>query len=394
MNTTVSRAVAMALHDAGAGVGTFVPGQGGSEIWAEYCSVTGTQPPVSFHEEVAYTLAHGAALTGCRAFSILKTHGVMKAANSVSDSLYTGTTAGLVLLVADDRTGIQSDSIVDTKVFLEGLEIPHSFTGVEEVYSEVLERFALSEHLQLPVALVVDASETSFPCSVMPVAPGFGPLASSPPVYKRDITRHLLCPPFCQYQKQVFRQRLKGKDSENIPRPVIGQLPESLPPQWQWMMEEYSTLFQVFGEFRGELVAGDTGMSSLFSFPPFDAIDITSYMGGSVALALGAHLGGKRPAWAVTGDFSFLAAGHLGLVEAVHRNIPLKVLIIKNGKAETTGGHPAPSDLLERVLRPYQEYVRHIPDPGDRENVRKILWEAEHSLEMRVVVSDHTRPRN
>jgi indolepyruvate ferredoxin oxidoreductase alpha subunit len=72
------------------------------------------RPVFSFHEEVAYTIAHGAALAGKRAFTSMKAHGFFKAANSVSDSLYSGTLAGFVSLVVDDRNGIQSDSIADT----------------------------------------------------------------------------------------------------------------------------------------------------------------------------------------------------------------------------------------------------------------------------------------
>ena len=123
------------------------------------------RPVFSFHEEVAYTIAHGAALAGKRAFTSLKAHGFFKAANSVSDSLYSGTLAGFVSLVVDDKNGIQSDSIADTLGFVEGLGIPHKMANVEEVFDDILDGFMLSEELQLPFALIIDASDLDQPSS-------------------------------------------------------------------------------------------------------------------------------------------------------------------------------------------------------------------------------------
>ncbi len=124
MNVKASQAIGLAILDSGAGVITYVPALGATEIYYDYCAVSGQRPSLSFHEEVAYTVAHGSALAGKRACAIQKTHGFMKAGNSVSDSLYSGTNAGFVSIVVDDCMGIQSDSIVDTPAFLEGVGIP------------------------------------------------------------------------------------------------------------------------------------------------------------------------------------------------------------------------------------------------------------------------------
>jgi len=103
-------------------------------------------------------------------------------------------------------------------------------------------------------------------------------------------------------------------------------------------LQIYTPFFAAFRKLRGEVVVGDTGISTLFSFPPYDCIDICSYMGGSIPLAVGVYLAGYRDVWAVTGDFSFIAAGHLGLLEACQRKIPLKVIILNNHRSQTTGG--------------------------------------------------------
>jgi TPP-dependent indolepyruvate ferredoxin oxidoreductase alpha subunit len=99
--------------------------------------------------------------------------------------------------------------------------------------------------------------------------------------------------------------------------------------------EQYSIIFKALGSAKGEIA--HTGLSALFALAPYDCIDLTTYMDDSLPLALGAHLTDVRPAWAISGDFSFIATGHLGLLVAVQRKIPLKVLLLCNGKAETTG---------------------------------------------------------
>ena len=119
-----------------------------------------------------------------------------------------------------------------------------------------------------------------------------------------------------------------------------------------------------------------------------DCIDVTTYMGGSVPLALGAHMAGVSPAWAISGDFSFIAAGHLGLLEAVQRQIPLKILLLFNGKAETTDGQKIQEGLLDRILLGYEEYVYFIHDPLDRGEVESAIKKASISQELSLVVAD------
>ncbi len=76
-----------------------------------------------------------------RASAILKTHGFLKAVNSVSDSLYSGTNAGFVSIVVDDRKEIQSDSIVEASPFLEGIGIPYKIGKVENIYGDIFSAF-------------------------------------------------------------------------------------------------------------------------------------------------------------------------------------------------------------------------------------------------------------
>jgi TPP-dependent indolepyruvate ferredoxin oxidoreductase alpha subunit len=91
--------------------------------------------------------------------------------------------------------------------------------------------------------------------------------------------------------------------------------------------------------------------------------------------------------WAVTGDFSFIAAGPLGLLEARLRNIPVKVVILDNGKASTTGGQEIEEGTLELVLKPYENVVLKsvLTDNGLTDRRMKEMKEAR---DLRILVID------
>lgn len=384
MRAKVSEAIGLAMQDIGVDIATYVPGLGATEVYYDYCAIVGQRPVISFHEEVAYTIAHGAALAGKRAFTSLKAHGFIKAGNSVSDSLYSGTSAGLVSIVVDDKFGIQSDCILDTLGLVKGLGIPCKSANLENVYRDVLEAFEVSERLHLPYALVVDASDMDEAVQV----PEHRKTSVCRQSYKRDIAQHVLCPPFCNYQGQILRRKNQGDDWTGIPRPSISPIPGSLPEKWRPTAEKYAHLFEAFKLVRGPIVTGDTGMSTLFALPPYDCIDVTTYMGGSVPLAIGAYLAGCQPSWAVSGDFAFIGAGHLGLLEAAVRDTPLKVLVLHNGKSETTGGQRIPDGALERIIKGYQEHVSYIRDPRNSFEIKEILESAARADEMSIVIAD------
>lgn len=396
MEKKVFEAVALAMHDAGVEVATYVPSLGATDIYFNYCEVAGLEPFISFHEEVAYAIAQSAALLGRRSFSVLKTHGFMKAANAVSDSLFSGTTAGFVSIVLGDDTGIQSDSIPDTKAFIKGLQMPHRVPDLANVYNEVLECFELSEKYGLPYAIIIDPSETELPTKIRERKASTAATHARPPEYRRDITQHVLCPPFMNHQKAILDHKYKmlenkvEQDWTSIPKLPVRPIPDCLPDKWQWFEKQYRNLFSVFKSHRGKVVFGDTGMFTLFSFPPYNCIDISCYMGGSSPLAIGAHLVKHTPVWSISGDFAFIAAGHIGLPEAVARKIPLKIMILKNGIAQTTGGQKIPDGVLEYVLGSYKNYVRPIKNPMDKNEVADVFEEANSSGEMRIVVADYT----
>ena len=380
----IDRAVAWALQDVGVKVVTHVPATGATAIFDAYSELTGATPCYAFNEEVAFTMAHGAALAGVRSATVIKSHGLAKAANSVIDSLTLGTTAGFVAVVLDDPSGRHSDNIFALEDFLKGTGIPFKKAGNDTIYNDLVECFLWSEELKTPVALLMDSElvsrETACTRRLLP------PTEAK---YQRDPLRHVLCPPLAAYQRKVLDARLARTDWRGIPVPDMPVVPGGLPPAWRSAASLFVPLFEVFQELRPRIpfAGGDTGLSALFAFAPFACVDACSYYGGSLPLAIGFHLAGFGRAWAVTGDYAFLAAGHMGLIEALARGIPLKVLVMDNGCAMATGGQPIPAGVFEQVSAGWAPFVSRIDNPRDKSAVRSVLSRAIESDRLEIVVA-------
>jgi TPP-dependent indolepyruvate ferredoxin oxidoreductase alpha subunit len=379
------KAIALALQDAGVKVVTHVPATGATAVFDTYSRLAGLTPSYAFNEEVAYTMAHGAALSGGRSATVIKSHGLAKASNSMIDSLTMGTTAGFVAIVMDDPTGRHSDNIFDLEAFLKGTGMPFKKAGHDTVYDDLLESFLWSEKLGIPVVLFVNAELISHKTSV-------ARRSVQAPVlkYRRDPLRHVVCPPLAGYQKKVLEAKLSGKDWRDVSEPVMPAMPDGLPPVWRKAALQYTPLFDVFKEFRPQIpfVCGDTGLSTFFSFAPYDCVDAAGYYGGSLPTALGFYLGSSARAWAVTGDYAFIAAGHMGLFEALARRAPLKVLVIDNGCAMATGCQPIADGIFEQLLSGWKPFVSRIENVRDKPAVRRAFDRAIKSDRLEIVVAN------
>jgi TPP-dependent indolepyruvate ferredoxin oxidoreductase alpha subunit len=360
---------------------THVPGHGGTQTFDAYNRIAAHKQPMSFHEEVAYSIAHGAALTGTRSACLVKTHGIAKAMNSVLDSLSCGTTAAFITILFEDKTGKHSDNIFEIAPILDGARVPYMITSPESIQEVVPEAIYLSEAMSLPYFIVIDADTIDEEIEEHQL-----PKRTEPPAYERDIAKHLVTPIFAQYQYETLNMRLKSAPEPEAP--MIRTLSESLPPGYLKAVDPYLTIFAEFKRTaQFDFVAGDAGVSTLSAFPPYDIVHAASYMGGSLPLAMGAYLSGMKNSWAFTGDFSFIAAGHFALIEAIERKIPLKILIYANGTAQTTGGQKLDLSHLDRVLKGYEQYVHHIRDAIDPESIRPVLALANESVELTIIVA-------
>lgn len=382
---TSSESIARTLVACGVDVATCVPGFGATQAFNALANIRAAPTPFSFHEEVAFNVAHGAALVGTRAAFLTKTHGLFKAANAFYDALTSGTTAALVVLVFEDKDGSHSDNIVEVAPFLDAAGVPWARASAEDAPLQIAAAVAASERQGLPHVVVLDAAEAD----ARVAAPADLPTLGAPPAYRRDVASHLLCPVLGAHQHAALLARRRGTPLPPAPR--LPRVPDDLPAAWAPVLASYARVFDVFRRIRGSFVAGDAGTSTVFGLPPYDAIDATTCLGGSTALALGARLAGVRDAWAVSGEFSFIGAGHLGLAEAYWRGEPVKLLLIVNDRANATGGQPSPRPVLERTLAPYAANVRWVRS-DDAAALEATLREAADSGGPRIVAVDVVSP--
>ena len=384
MNCTVSKAISYALVDLDVTTVTHVPGCGASDTFFEFKQLINHNLFTSFNEEVAYTVSHGSGITGKRAACIIKTHGLLKAANSVNDSLYTSITAGFVTILFDDKTGKSSDNILEIEPILKGLAAPHKIADPENIYNDLISAFEESEKLNLPYFLVVDSAFSSAEINIERKEN-----LKKEFTFERDIKKHIVHPLLSDYQYKIFKSKTSDMKSDKIDDPVFPKIPEDIPERIKDSALTYQGFFDCFKEFRGDIVCGDTTLSSYFCFPPYNCIDMLTYIGSSIPLAIGASLAGQKNVWALTGDFGFNAAGHMGLIEVLERKLPIKVVIFNNKKAASTGGQPVNKEILYRLLEGYKDYVVKVTTPENLDGMRNILQVVSMMSQLKILIVEY-----
>ena len=361
---------------------TAVPGHGATQTFAAWQRQTGD--PFSFHEEVAVGMAHGAALRGHRAAVLLKAHGFLKAANAIADSLAAGTTAGLLYVVFHDPTGAHSDSIVEIEGAARELHLPVHRPAAPEAASTLVEALQQSEAQGLPHLVILNADAVTAPAASEP-----GDCTAPTVSYERDAARHVCCPLFASYQHAILQARRTGEALDSVERPALPTVPDGLPDAYRATATRFVPLFEALVQVPRAVTTGDTTIGTLFCLPPYEAVDLCTYMGGSLPLAAGGAAVGDTPAWAVTGDFGFVAAGHLGLLEAQQRGLPLKVVLLHNGAAQATGGQPVAPEAVNRVLAGYRDRIYPLDSPSDPARCRDALHAAAARDGLAIVHADY-----
>ncbi|MEW6507971.1 MAG: thiamine pyrophosphate-dependent enzyme [Bacteroidota bacterium] len=384
MKTTFANVIAYALIDLGVEVVTHVPGYGGSETFQAFNELSMRNNKFSFHEEAAYTIAHSASICGKRSASLMKAHGLMKAANSVIDSLYSEITAGFVTIIFEDKSGKHSDNILELTPILNGLPLRFIQSSSITIYSDVIQAYEESERIKLPVALLIDASEVKneiFFEQKNNLKKKYS--------YKRDVYQHVVHPMLSDYQYKVFLAKKFDGNRTAIQRPDLPVVPVDFPERAKNTAIKYAPLFDVFKNYRGDIVTGDTSGLSAFAFPPYECVDIVTYMGGAIPLAIGAYLSGYKNVWALSGDFGFVSAGMIGLVELINREIPIKVLLFYNKQAAATGGQLINKKILLHMLAGFEKSILHIANPLDPFEVETVFREANNSKEFKLIIADY-----
>jgi len=95
---------------------------------------------------------------------------------------------------------------------------------------------------------------------------------------------------------------------------------------------------------KAKIVTGDIGCYTLGAIAPFNKLDTTVCMGASIGTAIGLEkvLGSGKGIAAIIGDSTFVHSGITGLIDAVHNQSHITVIISDNSITAMTGGQPDP----------------------------------------------------
>ncbi len=105
----------------------------------------------------------------------------------------------------------------------------------------------------------------------------------------------------------------------------------------------HTTPYVALGELDA-IVTGDIGCYTLAAGPPLTSMDTCLAMGSSIGMAIGLAASGlsSQPVVATIGDSTFFHGGIPALLDAVHRQANITVVILDNGTTAMTGGQPHP----------------------------------------------------
>ena len=364
---------------------THVPGFGGTQVFNELNRKTGNNFPLSLNEEAAFSISIGSAIQGKRSATLIKTHGLTKMANALCSTLSIQSNAANLIFAFDDVEGKSSDNIFDSKRFIEGTEAPFVILG-KNPEQEIGKAIDLSESLRLPVVIHVDCRN---------LGKNFEYNGDRTPQkktkFKKNPLDYLACPPLTRFQRDRFLNKTAGTTRKKKD-PIAPEIsfPEMLPEKLKTTFLSYQNVFEALSSLSPDFVAGDAGTSALYAFHEKKLVDACTYMGGAPGMALGAYLAGAKNVWAVSGDFSFLAAGILGWNEVISRSAPIKLILFFNRKADATGGQDLPASVMENFIEGHRKMIRMVRADETIPKITRILraMNSSRKPEICVVVFD------
>lgn len=177
-----------------------------------------------------------------------------------------------------------------------------------------------------------------------------------------------------------IRRALKLPERETqdtLDRPLVGRPPQLC--QGCSHRGTYTALNQALAEYPDAVVTSDIGCYTLGALPPYESIETCVAMGASIGMAKGASEAGLRPAVAVIGDGTFLHTGLNALMDAVHHDTDMTVLILDNSTVGMTGHQDPvlPEGRIEALCRAMgvredHLHVLHAHPKNDEENTEAI----------------------
>ena len=152
-----NEAIARGALEAGVKVCAAYPGNPSSEIIGSLAKVAeefGLHVEWSINEKVALEVAAAASLSGLRGLCAMKQNGLNVASDFLLNLNLTGCRGGLVVVVADDPSGISSSNEEDSRLYAKLGDLPLlEPANFEEAKEMTRQAFNLSERLGLPVLI-------------------------------------------------------------------------------------------------------------------------------------------------------------------------------------------------------------------------------------------------
>jgi indolepyruvate ferredoxin oxidoreductase alpha subunit len=152
-----NEAIARGALEAGVKVCAAYPGNPSSEIIGTLAGVAeelGLHVEWSINEKVALEVAAAASLSGLRGLCAMKQNGLNVASDFLLNLNLTGCRGGLVVVVADDPSGISSSNEEDSRIFAKLGDLPLLEPAhFQEAKEMTREAFDLSERLGFPVMI-------------------------------------------------------------------------------------------------------------------------------------------------------------------------------------------------------------------------------------------------
>lgn len=157
-------------------------------------------------------------------------------------------------------------------------------------------------------------------------------------------------------------------------------------------IDSYNFLNEAVRNYEQYRVFSDIGCYTLGALPPFTAIHSCVDMGASVTMAKGAADAGIFPSLAVIGDSTFTHSGITGLLDAVHENANIVIVILDNSTVAMTGMQTSlATDRLENIcagIGVLREHIRVVtPLKKNHDQNIKILNEEIEYPGVSVIIS-------
>jgi indolepyruvate ferredoxin oxidoreductase alpha subunit len=196
------------------------------------------------------------------------------------------------------------------------------------------------------------------------------------------LTGHM---PYGRVEIEDIRHAIKNIDTDYVVQNITPQTIELRGSRPICDNCPYLPLYKAIKELNVP-VAGDLGCSILSSSPPLSLIDAAFSLGSSICTASGF----SRKGIAIIGDFGLAHSGLSGLINAVHNNHEMLIVVLQNDISAMTGGQKVP-DLTD-VISSYIEDTNVI-DSYDDIDINKLLKEKLNKKGISVILARAQCPK-